>query len=348
VLPARGLAAAAPPNGRPIDAYVEYVRARMGGEDAEPPEPLKLELDVEAGGEAIGAVLLVESQEGLSVVDHEEVLRVAGLASLTEVAVSDARDEVAHELRGSLLEELRAGEMESADVRRRAARLGCDLVRGAAALAAELSTSRPRYAAALVESEWPGAIAEPVENRLYAILPASGGDDARERTVAAATSLCQRLRKHGLAAVSSFHNDPAELHHAFREAELVLEVLSHDERLAGELQAGGASGVYRVLLRSLVANPDEVRSFYEDTVAAVVAYDERYRTELLPTLEAYLEHDCNMNAAARAIYAHRHTVAYRLERVRELSGLAPSLSEDRERLGLGLKAYRIIAPTLPR
>ena len=53
-----------------------------------------------------------------------------------------------------------------------------------------------------------------------------------------------------------------------------------------------------------------------------------------------------MNATASAIYAHRHTVAYRLERVKELTGLDPLLSEDRERLGLGLKAYRIIAPRL--
>ena len=53
-----------------------------------------------------------------------------------------------------------------------------------------------------------------------------------------------------------------------------------------------------------------------------------------------------MNATARAIFAHRHTVAYRLDRVRELTGLDPSLTEDRERLGLGTKAYRILAPTL--
>jgi hypothetical protein len=39
---------------------------------------------------------------------------------------------------------------------------------------------------------------------------------------------------------------------------------------------------------------------------------------------------------------HRHTVAYRLERVRELTSLDPMRSEDRERLGLGLKAYRIM------
>ena len=41
-------------------------------------------------------------------------------------------------------------------------------------------------------------------------------------------------------------------------------------------------------------------------------------------------------------------VVDRLERVKELTSLDPMLSEDRERLGLGLKAYRIIAPRLPK
>ena len=85
-------------------------------------------------------------------------------------------------------------------------------------------------------------------------------------------------------------------------------------------------------------------SFYEDTVAPVARYDDQYRGELIPTLEAYLGNDCNMNATARAIYAHRHTVAYRLERVKELTGLDPAATEDRERLGLGLKALRIVEP----
>ena len=52
-------------------------------------------------------------------------------------------------------------------------------------------------------------------------------------------------------------------------------------------------------------------------------HDDQYRGDLLPTLESYLGNDCNMNATARAIYAHRHTVAYRLERVKELTGLDP-------------------------
>ena len=157
-----------------------------------------------------------------------------------------------------------------------------------------------------------------------------------------------RLRSHGPAAVSSFYPDPGELHQALREAELVLGVVRRDGRLADQIDAGAGDGVYRLLFRALVSDPDEVRSFYKDTVAPVVGYDRQYRSELLSTLEAYLAQDCNMNATARAIFAHRHTVAYRLDRVRELTGLDPGSSADRERLGLGIKAFRILEPTLPK
>jgi len=75
-----------------------------------------------------------------------------------------------------------------------------------------------------------------------------------------------------------------------------------------------------------------------------VGHEARYASELLRTLEAYLEANCDMSAAAAAIFAHRHTVAYRLERVHELTGLDPIRSEDRERLALGIKIHRIIAP----
>jgi DNA-binding PucR family transcriptional regulator len=130
-----------------------------------------------------------------------------------------------------------------------------------------------------------------------------------------------------------------------QEAELVLDVLRQsDAPIAEDI----GTGTYRLLFRVLASHPEEVRSFYQDTVAPIVAYDDQYGTDLAGTLEAYLEQNCNMNATASAIYAHRHTVAYRLERVRELTGLDPMQSEDRERLGLGLKAYRIIAPRLPK
>jgi DNA-binding PucR family transcriptional regulator len=216
-------------------------------------------------------------------------------------------------------------------------------------LVAQIETASPSHASALVEAEYEGSVAELAEGRLYAVLPARGGDDAPERTLQAAGRIAKRLGGHGVAAVSSFYPDPGELHRAIKEAELVLDVITREPEIADALEEGiAASGVYRLLFRALISDPDEVRSFYRDTVEALVRYDDQYRSDLLGTLEEYLASDCNMNATARAIFAHRHTVAYRLDRVKELTGLDPQISEDRERLGLGIKAYRILAPALPR
>jgi sugar diacid utilization regulator len=351
VLPARGLSALAPGGGE-LNGLAEYARARIAETDAEPPEPVLLEQPVVVSGEQVGVVLLLADpggEEAELAIDRDEILRAASLAVLAEVAVTDAREEAERKARGSLIQELRSHALEAADATSKAARLGCDLSRGALALVAEVKSTRPSHAAALVESEYEGSVAEIADGRLYAILPARGGDDAPERTLENVGRIVNRLRGHGLAAASSFYPDPAELHRAMREAELVLDVITREPRIAEALEDGiAASGVYRLLFRALISDPEEVKSFYEDTVEPVVRYDTQYRSDLLGTLEEYLASDCNMNATARAIYAHRHTVAYRLDRVRELTGLDPAVTEDRERLGLGIKAYRILAPALPR
>jgi PucR C-terminal helix-turn-helix domain/GGDEF-like domain len=350
VLPARGLSAAS--SGAVSDELARYVAERIEGVESDPPEGVEVAVPVQAGPDEIGAVLMMapngRAPEDAPAVDSEEVARAAAFAAVAELAVTEARDEVEHDVRASLIEDLRSGKVDGSEVERRAARLGCELPRGALILIAELRSQKPRGAAALVESEWVGALAEPIEGRLFAILPAPGGDDAAEKAGAKARGLVHRLRSHGPAAVSSFYPDPGDLHQALREAELVLEVVRRDGRLAEQIDTGAGDGVYRLLFRALVSDPEEVRSFYEDTVAPVVAYDRQYRSELLATLEAYLAEDCNMNATARAIFAHRHTVAYRLDRVRELTGLDPGSSADRERLGLGIKAFRILEPTLPK
>ena len=179
-------------------------------------------------------------------------------------------------------------------------------------------------------------------------MPVPSGESGESATLTSARRLAKRLRPHGPAAFSSLHTEASELGRAVAEAELLLDVISRDERMADQLSEGISNGVYRLLFRAMATDPDEVRRFYDDTVEPLVNHDEQYRTELVTTLETYLAHDCNMNATARSVFAHRHTVAHRLARVKELTGLDPALGEDRERLGLGIKAFRIIAPTLRR
>ncbi|HEV3094485.1 MAG TPA: helix-turn-helix domain-containing protein [Solirubrobacteraceae bacterium] len=134
--------------------------------------------------------------------------------------------------------------------------------------------------------------------------------------------------------------DPADLRRAGGEALLAANVAeggSQEGVLAFE-----QTGAYRLLLSSMTENPAELQRFYAETVEPLVAYDEQYETELLQTLETFLEADGNVAGTAQRLFTHRHTVYYRLERVRELTTLDVSSSDGREKLSLGLKAMRVL------
>jgi sugar diacid utilization regulator len=335
-----------------LEEVRRYVGDRLRDRPSQVPEALAMEVPIESGDEVVGAVVLLHDSDPAHPPPSAEAadfLHLAAVACLTELAVEEAKEEVEQNLRGSFLEDLRSRpDLEPREVVRRAARLGCDLARGAVVLCAELTTDRPRHVLATISGDEPGSLAEHLDGRVYAILPGTGGDDAPDTANSRGRALAARLRRHGTVGVSSFYSDPAELPRAIQEAELVLDVLKQGDGGGWDGAQDIGTGTYRLLFRVLASHPEEVRSFYEDTIAPIVRYDDQYRTDLVGTLESYLEHNCNMNATAAAIYAHRHTVAYRLERVKELTALDPMLSEDRERLGLGLKAYRIIAPRLPK
>jgi sugar diacid utilization regulator len=338
VIPRASCAVRAPEGA--TDELAGYIGAKLAGSPAPVPAGVGAEVPVASGDEPLGAVLLLGAGE----TPHApEVLHLAAVACLTELAVQDARDEVEGNLRGSFLEDLRSGrELVPAEVLRRAARLGCDVTRGAAGLCAELDSDRPRLALATVRDDHPGALAQVLDGRVYALVPAAPGtaDDA----LAAARRIATRLERHGLVGLSSFYAEPATLGRALQEAELILDV---GRRSSVALDDDGPASTYRLLFRVLASHPEDLHAFYEDTVAPLVRYDERYRTDLMATLEAYLAHDGAVSATAQAIFAHRHTVSYRLERIRDLTGLDPGGAEDRERLGLGCKARRLLGPRLP-
>jgi PucR family transcriptional regulator, purine catabolism regulatory protein len=134
--------------------------------------------------------------------------------------------------------------------------------------------------------------------------------------------------------------DPSELVRAAAEALLACNVA--EGRSEGNMLAFEETGAYRLLLSAMSENPSELQSFYEETAEPLVAYDEQYETNLLQTLETFLEADGNVAGTAQRLYTHRHTIYYRLERVRELTGLDVASSEGREKLSLGLKAMRVL------
>jgi DNA-binding PucR family transcriptional regulator len=138
--------------------------------------------------------------------------------------------------------------------------------------------------------------------------------------------------------------DPLDLQRAYNEALLSLNVVEGDAERS-EL-AYEETGTYQLLL-PYMSDPAELKRFYKETVRPLVAYDEQYETDLLGTLATFLDCDANVNATAARLITHRHTIRYRFERVRELTGLDVSSTDGREKLSLGLKAMRVLGIAAP-
>jgi sugar diacid utilization regulator len=294
---------------------------------------------------------------------------VANLIGL-ELERAKAPERASEEAVGDFLGDLLARRItDRENIAARSAELGCDLSDGATALVVRARPQQPEEGdwrarvltlaergaravergslAALVEAGWTGTPGgEPAgaraERELVILIPGTAG-----RRVAAAVQreLEATLTGFLLTVARSRHtSDPADLHRAGAEALLAANVA--EARGFAELSFE-ETGAYRLLLPAISEDPGELRGFFDETVAPLVSYDEQYETELVRTLESFLDADGNVARTAERLFTHRHTVRYRLERVRELTTLDVSSTDGRERLSLGLKAMRVLGIVPP-
>jgi hypothetical protein len=103
--------------------------------------------------------------------------------------------------------------------------------------------------------------------------------------------------------------------------------------------------VYRfdelLLYHFLRSEPALVDRFIDQTLGPLISYDERRKGELVKTLEAYFSTDGSVKLAGESLFAHPHTVTYRLKQIERLTGWSLRNPEDKLRLQLALRAYRL-------
>lgn len=109
----------------------------------------------------------------------------------------------------------------------------------------------------------------------------------------------------------------------------------------GRVLAFSDLGVYRLLVR--LRETPELWTFYRETLSKLADYDTRQRADLIKTLDAYFNHLGNLRATSEALHVHRNTLLYRLERIKEISGMDLDNAEEHFALWLALRAHRVLA-----
>lgn len=96
-----------------------------------------------------------------------------------------------------------------------------------------------------------------------------------------------------------------------------------------------------LLYHFLRSDPGLVDRFVDQMLGPLLAYDERRKGELVRTLDAYFACDGSVKMAGETLFAHPHTVTYRLKQIERLTGWSLRDPEHKLRLQLALRAHRM-------
>jgi len=295
------------------------------------------------------------------------ILRIATTMIASEVERLRAPDRASEAAQAAFLTALFERKVtDRGDILARSSELGADLSEGGAVVVVRA------YHFAPADDDWRARVLAAAERAARAGAPGAlaavldgVGDPTGHVVVLLPTATDPGLRRvaegigrelhasvHGFTFAlghSRIAHDPVDLYRAGNEALLAANVATANT--SGDevaMLAFEDTGAYRLLLPAMSEDPAELQRFYEETVAPLVAYDDQYETDLVQTLETFLDADGNVAGTAARLYTHRHTVRYRLERVKDLTSLDVASTDGREKLGLGLKAMRVLGIAAPR
>jgi sugar diacid utilization regulator len=312
-------------------------------------------------GKEVVARLWVLQQDGQLGALERRALEHGSTVVALELLKQRIANEVESRLRGELLDDLLDGRVtDSRALQARATHLRFDLASRHVAMVISLdpvleaggsgefeaglrrqlvgitsSTVRRLHAAALVGER---------DDRIVVLV--GGNDGPGARPLVELADAIRREARRGLSnasvsvAIGPWVDQLADVVHSYHVARGATEI----SRRAGSRDRTVTLtelGVYGLLLT--VGRLDELVAFSSATLGPIRAYDDRRRSELLPTLRAYLQKSCKTAEAASLLVVHPNTVAYRIRRIETLLGVDLTQPESLLRIQLALILDEIIA-----
>jgi sugar diacid utilization regulator len=198
-----------------------------------------------------------------------------------------------------------------------------------------------------IQGNYPGSLLDERENMLFCIIPldsdiTGGGlkrwlDDLLRRVEHE-----QHIRM--FAGVSSICNEIGDYRRGFAQAEEALLIGQCFNQAASSTYFNDL-GIYRYLYAFACSN--NLRDLYLEQIAMIARYDRQHkRSELLDTLELYLEYGGNIKDTSELLGVHRNTLTQRIERIQSLCAINIEQYSNRFALLAAIKIHRLRAPGL--
>ncbi len=232
-------------------------------------------------------------------------------------------------LAGQVFEDVIHGTLETSEATRRLAGVGIDSTRKNVVLLVESAAHFNQVGSASLPPALAKAVSAVVGKDLIAVIPDDGSG-----APALARSLSDHFAESGIHAtvgIGGAYTKPNGLRWSYFEARDAARhglPVNEPERLS---------------LTSLLLASEDVPlvDMANESLNPLRAFDAAHGSELLATLESYLNNNGSVAAVAEELTLHRNTVRYRLAQVTELTGYDPAQTQDRVQLWLALAVQRL-------
>lgn len=303
-------------------------------------------------GDRVGAIILIGPSEGDDVLEvaSAQLAMACSLAHLQQNAASRARAEA---LEQCLLDLLQGPIEHRIAARSRARRMGVHLSGPSQVVYGDMTNFASLTGGAAAVEQVSGEILRAMKHdddssrrtimtvhgdHLVAVTPARDATAMRE-LVACWTASAQSVLP-GLTitwGASGAHQDPLTLAKAFEQSKTALTAA---RRLGAEsMSLYDELGIVRLLLGT-GSDPD-LHAFIEEVTAPLIDYDRTHDGSLLRTLRMFFDSNCSQKVAADRLFIHHKTMRYRLERIKQLTGLDLSQHQDRVRADFALRIHQV-------
>jgi sugar diacid utilization regulator len=287
--------------------------------------------------------------EDMSLLVTEHAATICGVILGRERVVAAA----ARRVRDDLVEGLLLGRgRDNADAGRWAAHLGYDPARDHNVMAIAFDLPASPDAAAQRQRIWesvehfvgsraPEAIVSARESEVVVVVTADPGPgtpamDARQLADACLARLAELFPAVKVViGIGGTCRDPEEIARSYAQAQRTTQTLQRLGRsgvkgpggVNGSVSAFGDLGILRLLLQ--VPELAELRSFAADVLGKLSMHEHEHKSEYLTTLACYFRENNSPQRASRILHVHPNTVAYRVKRIEEITGLRLDNYSDR-------------------
>ncbi|HZH58744.1 MAG TPA: PucR family transcriptional regulator [Metabacillus sp.] len=125
--------------------------------------------------------------------------------------------------------------------------------------------------------------------------------------------------KNVTAGIGGIFSAPNFIEKSYKEAVAVLSLKKRFPKETTKLTSFSELGFYQYL--DILYEQRKESGYQHYSLTRLKEYDQRHSTNLVHTLEVFLDHDSNVHEASKALNIHINTLNYRLKRISEIGEL---------------------------